>query len=248
MSSTNRYAHFSLRHSHADHLSIDEACWQARTGALFVIADGAAPEAASTVAGSLVAPEIHARYYADPAANRVEALQAAFYQAHRRLRAQDPGARAAGVAVLLWGDFVIAVNAGATRVYLLDAFEGFESLACGSLPGALGAAHGLTLETWAYTRDHHRFVLLCSDGLYQRVAEADIEAALLAGENPADVIRLLLSRLVVSDGAGDVTVAVIELGPRKGSRAPTPPAGTTLQITPPTPSQSESQAGAVSAS
>jgi len=221
----------------------------AAQGYLYVVADGMGGHAAGDVASRTAVETIaHAYYQApdpDPAAALERAVQTANDQIH--LLAQEPAYRDMGatvVAAVVRGQELALAHAGDSRAYLLrdgllqpltrDHTWVTEKVAEGLLTPEEAANHPqrnvvtrslgqqplLQPEVQRYAFLPGDRLLLCTDGVWEMLAEAEL-ARVLGGGRPGKAAGTLVKRIAALQGADDATALVVGGEPlRTGALAP----------------------------
>jgi serine/threonine protein phosphatase PrpC len=204
---------------------------------LLLVADGLGGEPAGDLASAETAKTVEARL-ADGAPSPPEDLAAAFLEANRRIKAlakEAPGratmASTLTAAVVRDGICWLA-NAGDSRAYLVSA-SGIRQLTrddswvaervrAGEMTEAAAELHPyrnvvtrgvgiedeLVVEVHVHAVQPRDILLLCTDGLYRMVQDADIEALLRRREPPAALAANLLATANAAGGVDNIGVAV----------------------------------------
>jgi len=205
---------------------------------LVAVADGMGGALAGEVASQMAVEAIEAvRPPADPQTIKM-ALENA-NRAIRRMAAQDPSKAGMGTtmtAATLDGDGVSIVHVGDSRAYLWRGAElsrltddhsvVAELVRRGSLSPeeaenhphrnvitrALGAEPDVKVDTYAHALQDGDVLLLCSDGLYTEVTDADIAQVLTEASDLAAAADTLVDRANDNGGSDNVTVVLARVG------------------------------------
>jgi len=78
---------------------------------------------------------------------------------------------------------------------------------------ALGADSSVTVDTWTFPSQSGQRWLLCSDGLINEVKDADIEAVLLATDDPEAAAIRLVEMANAAGGRDNITVLIVDIDP-----------------------------------
>jgi serine/threonine protein phosphatase PrpC len=169
-----------------------------RLGTLFVLCDGAGGHAGGEIASRMAAQTILVAYYDDVAADRAEVLVDAFERANAQIYAQQCGMFTTAVAALFYQNTLSIVNVGDSRAYLIrdaairqlsrdHSYVG-EQIAVGlispdqahALPfrhlitRAIGHQVDVEMDCFQLPLQTGDLVVLCCDGLYGLVSDAEI--------------------------------------------------------------------------
>ncbi len=215
----------------------------ARKGHLYIVADGVGGYQAGDVASQMAVEIIRRVHYQDPDPDIAASLQSAVAAANAEIyrQAQQPAYAQMGttvVAAVARGDELIVANAGDSRAYLLhggalqqltsDHTWVAERVAAGLLTPEEAARHDMrhivtrslgaepTVEV--DVRSHRLLpgdrLLLCSDGVWEPVAETE-KTRLLRHGKPQAAAAALVNQAVAAGGADDATALVVEVGPAR---------------------------------
>jgi serine/threonine protein phosphatase PrpC len=204
---------------------------------LWVVADGMGGHSAGDVASRKIVESLGAVPQVDSLAellddveNRLEQVNADLIHLAKETRKKTIGSTV--VALVIRGGFAVAAWTGDSRLYrhragklaqltqdhafveelvevgLLSRAEAEKHPQANRITRAIGAAEQLFVDFEIFALKSGDRFLLCSDGLYKEVSDADIGATLAADGNPAQkAVELALSR-----GARDnVTVVTVEI-------------------------------------
>ena len=214
-----------------------------RKGHLYIVADGIGGHQAGDVASQMAVGLIQRTYYEDTDPDIAASLQRAIAVANAEIhrQAQEPAYARMGttvVAAVVRGDELIVAHAGDSRVYLLrkgtlqqltnDHTWVAERVAAGILTPEEAAHHDMRHIVTrslgaqpAVETDVNRYLLLpgdrlllCTDGLWEPVSDAEI-ARLLGSGTPQAAANALVNRAVAAGGADDTTALVVEGGPAR---------------------------------
>lgn len=163
------------------------------------------------------------------------AMQGAARQVADAARRRASGMRSTLTMLVVAGDVAAIGHVGDSRAYLCrdelprlltrDHTVAAEMVECGVLDAQRAKRHpynhiltraigreGVELDTQLIAlREGDRFVL-CSDGVSNRVADDDALAALVAGDEPADVARGLVDHANERGGYDNATAIVVQVG------------------------------------
>lgn len=213
----------------------------ARKGHLYIVADGIGGHQAGDVASQMAVEIIRRTYYEDPDPDIAASLQRAVAAANAEIyrQAQDPAYARMGatlVAAVVRGDELIVANAGDSRAYLLrggtlqqltsDHTWVAELVAAGILTPeeaahhdmrhivtrSLGAESTVEADVRPYRLLPGDRLLLCSDGVWEPVAETE-KTRLLRHGKPQATAAALVNQAVAAGGADDATALVVRAGP-----------------------------------
>jgi len=223
----------------------------ARKGALFVIADGMRFSPGGEVASRLAARTVLSGYYAHPADDPIQSLQAAVATANHWLRYWSdvrPDLRGMGTtltAVVVRGQELLIAHVGDSRAYLVRGGSAWlltrdhtwvaDALARGLLTPQEAAHH-----PWRHTLTRHLGgpaatpdvrqvtywpgdrLVLCSDGVSDLLNPSEI--AWLASLPPQRAARALVATARQRGGRDDASAIVVWLGRPAERRRPSIPA------------------------
>jgi len=212
----------------------------ANKGYLYIVADGVGGHRAGNVASQMAVDLIRRAYYEDPDVDVVASLQRAIAVANGEIhrQAQSPayeGMGATVVAAVVRGDELVVVNVGDSRAYLLRG-SGLQQLTSDHTWVAERVASGLLSPKEAAHHDMRHVItrslgaqptvkvevrsnrmlpgdrlLLCSDGVWEPVPEAEIPH-LLGRRPPQAAAAALVNRAVTAGGGDDATALVVTAG------------------------------------
>ena len=212
---------------------------------LMAVADGMGGHAAGEVASALALETL------SDAVQRGQALDDAFRLANERvhLKAQDPGKQGMGttlVAMLLDGDSYQIANVGDSRCYLVDG-DGArritedhsfvteaikrgqsEEQAMASrwkdvLTRCIGTEPEVEVDLFGpFPVDPNTAILLCSDGLYKVLSDADLSGMFAKSGGPRGAAQSLVANAYEAGSDDNISVAIAEFGEVPRDR----PAGT----------------------
>ena len=213
----------------------------ARKGHLYVVADGMGGHRAGEIASRMAVDLIRRTYYEDPDPDVAASLQRAVTVANAEIyrQAQEPAHARMGatvVAAVARGGELVVANVGDSRAYLLrgrrlrrltaDHTWVAEQVAAGILTAEEAAHHDMRHVVTrslggqpAVEADVYRYLflpgdrlLLCTDGLWETVSEADIVRFLRSGE-PQVAAGALVNWAVAAGSTDDATALVVAAGP-----------------------------------
>jgi len=217
----------------------EEPATRAERGRLFIVADGMGGHAAGDVAAELTLQTIPATYYNAPWAGANDTLRAAFATAYsvierdeRRDRARTGMGAAAVAAALIAGRLVVA-HVGDCRAYrlrgthierltvdhsamqeriaagLLSAEETQADVAPNYLTRALSRDAFAAPDVGEWTVERGDTILLCSDGLWNVVTDAQIAQVLNAAPDAVHGARALVDCALKAGGRDNITAIVV---------------------------------------
>ena len=226
---------------------------------LMAVADGMGGHAAGEVASALALETL------SDAVQRGQALDDAFRLANERvhLKARDPGKQGMGttlVAMLLDGDSYQIANVGDSRCYLVDG-DGArritedhsfvteaikrgqsEEQAMASqwkdvLTRCIGTEPEVEVDLFGpFPVDPNTAILLCSDGLYKVLSDADLSGMFAKSGGPRGAAQSLVANAYEAGSDDNISVAIAEFGEVPRDR----PAGTVpIEYEPPDEAGSE---------
>lgn len=205
---------------------------------LVAVADGMGGALAGEVASQMAVEAIEA---VEPPA-QMQTLKAAIENANRAIRrmaAQDPSKAGMGTTVTaatVDGDHVEIAHVGDSRAYLWrggdlsrltdDHSVVAELVRRGSLSEeeaerhphrnvitrALGAEPDVKVDTYEHPLEDGDVLLLCSDGLYGEVPDADIAQELAQARSLEEAAAALVARANANGGSDNVTVVLARVG------------------------------------
>lgn len=220
-----------------------------RFGSLFVVADGVGGEQAGEVASSIAAQAIPENYYHDQTENRQAALIQAIDGANIKIQneAAKRGLNRMAttlVSALIQEDCLVTVHLGDSRAYLfrqgqlrplttdhswvedqvrknlMTRQEAQTSDRRSMITRCLGMSTFEPEVTQAAPLVHGDQILLCTDGLYDCVNEAAMEAVLNHHKNPQMACDELVNLALDGGGTDNITVVVAALQVEPDSSKP----------------------------
>ncbi|MCU1678412.1 MAG: protein phosphatase [Frankiales bacterium] len=167
------------------------------------------------------------------------------------------GTTLSGVALVLTGggEHWMVFNVGDSRVYrvldriveqlTVDHSEVAELVATGELTSAearhdrrrhivtraLGTDPAPVVDVWLLPPSEGERYVVCSDGIFNELADAELFAAMTSPGTPEDVAALLVARAVEAGGRDNATAVIVDTiavsfdGNVEGDTAPRPPVG-----------------------
>jgi len=216
----------------------------AKKGRLFVVADGMGGETAGDVASRLAVETVHEAYFADAGDDLTAALRASLQAANRviydRARTQPEGTRMGTTctALVVRDDLAHVAHVGDTRAYLIRAgamtrLTSDHSLAQSGRANVLTRALGIDATVNVDVVDPplpvsrgDRF-LLCSDGLWGHVEDAELLRMVMANPDLQTACRDLVALANERGGRDNITVQLVRIGAAAdaGEAAPPPRPG-----------------------
>lgn len=213
----------------------------ARKGHLYIVADGVGGHQAGNVASQMAVEIIRRIYYNDPNPDSVSSLRRAIETANTEIHRQASSPAYAGmgttvVVTVVQGDELVVANVGDSRAYLLqggilqrltsDHTWVAERVAAGILTSEEATRHdmrhivtrslGAEFTVEVDVRSHRLLpgdrLLLCSDGVWEPVPEAEM-ARLLGHRRPQAAAAALVNRATAAGGADDATALVVGAEP-----------------------------------
>ncbi|MCL6649425.1 MAG: Stp1/IreP family PP2C-type Ser/Thr phosphatase [Chloroflexi bacterium] len=244
----------------------DDPDLTARKGALLLVCDGMGGHAAGEVASQLAVETILEHYYQHASDEPPVALRDAFALANARIFAQAnarPEHRGMGttcVAAVLRGDQLTIAHVGDSRAYLLrgetltrltrdhslveewvargvlSADQAEQHPMANVITRALGHLPQVQLELQQQHLQPGDQLLLCSDGLSGRLAEATIRETLLRTPDLDTAVATLIHLANEAGGTDNISVIVarLEEGDPAGLAAGDRPTSVALPVTEPT--------------
>jgi serine/threonine protein phosphatase PrpC len=206
-------------------------------GRLFVVADGMGGETAGDVASRLAVETVHEAYFGDPTDDPAKALRASLEAAnrviHARAQMQPEGTRMGTTctALVVRDDVAHIAHVGDTRAYFIrgrsiSQLTSDHSLAQSGSANVLTRALGIepavkvdVLDPPLQLAGGDRF-LLCSDGLWGLVEDAELLRIVLAKSDPQAACRDLVALANDRGGRDNITVQLVRIG---GAAAAVPP-------------------------
>lgn len=202
---------------------------------LMAVADGMGGHAAGEVASALALETLSA------AVQEGQALDDAFRLANERvhLKSLDPGKQGMGttlVAMLLEGDSYQIANVGDSRCYLVDAGgarritedhsfvseaimrgqseeEAMASQWRDVLTRCIGTETEVEVDLFGpFQVDANTAVLLCSDGLYKVLSDADLAGMFARSGGPRGAAQSLVANAFEAGSDDNISVAIAEFG------------------------------------
>jgi protein phosphatase len=232
----------------------------ANKGHLYVLADGMGGHQKGEVASAVTIETVNSEYYASitslEGSNSVEAITEALTNAIEKANSQvlsvTEGGGTTVVAAVLYGDTLVAMNVGDSRVYLLRENELRQLSKDHSLVQrlvevgkiteeealthprrnvlyqALGQGSDVDIHISSEKLQDGDVVILCSDGLWGEVTGPEIKDVLQKAASPLAAAKQLIDSANASGGADNITAIIIQVS----SQAPAP-SGTDLEDTHP---------------
>ena len=210
-------------------------------GRLYIVADGVGGAAAGELASQYATRQVLHSYYASSADSIEARLAEAFQQANRDLYqhalSQGDG-RTMGttmVAAVIHGDQLVVANVGDSRAYLLRAGRIQQLtrdhswvamlMAEGEITPeqarahpqrnvimrSLGKSEEVVLDTFRHTLMPGDTLLLCTDGLYNEVTDAEM-ARIASKLPPIAACQQLVALAKQRGGKDNITLAIIRVG------------------------------------
>lgn len=219
----------------------EDAALLAERGELFVVADGVGGYAGGDVAADLAVRTVPEVYYADDWPGAAEKLAAALVSANaairERARVVAPGQPMGATAVVtaIVGDAAVIGAVGDCRVYLLRDGEARrltvdqswieEQVRQGLLTPeqarthprrnwithALGIERELSPALVEADLQAGDIVLLCSDGLWGMVEDADLATASRSGADAGTMARALVDLALARGGTDNIAVVLVRV-------------------------------------
>ena len=204
---------------------------------VWVVADGMGGHDAGDVASRMIVESLCAIPRAERLSELLDRVEDRLRSVNQRLfglSLQRGTTTGSTVAVLVaCGDHCVSIWAGDSRVYrlregaltrvtrdhtevqdlldggLLDEKAAAEHSASNVITRAIGGAQELFLDVELRELRQGDRYLLCSDGVYKELTDADL-ARLLAGEDPNAACRALMSQALAGQCSDNVSVVVVE--------------------------------------
>lgn len=175
---------------------------------------------------------------AEPLAPITEVLVDAVRKADRAIRKQVPGGGTTLTAVVIIGDLAHIVHVGDSRAYLITQEDGQEiqqltrdhSVArrlqeIGQITAAEAVNHPEASRLWKIMGLSENLepdittrrlppschLVLCSDGLWNMVPEADIATTVLSADTPQSAANVLVAAANANGGADNISVVVVRV-------------------------------------
>ncbi len=212
-------------------------------GVLVAVADGMGGHAAGEVASRAAIESLFKTFYGGEAAEPQAALQAAFAQANQavfELASSDPGKKNMGttlVAALIKGMLLHIANVGDSRAYLvrgrqvrqvsldhslveeqvragiLTEEQARSSLHKNIITRAIGLGRQVQVDTFTEDLESNDRILLCSDGLSNKLDSADILRMMTADTDPEHIAHSLTDLANQRGGEDNISAVVVHLPP-----------------------------------
>lgn len=215
----------------------------AQKGYLYVLADGMGGHQKGEVASAVTIETVNAEYYASasdlspgtPESAIIQALTSAIEQANLDVMDATQGGGTTIVAAVLYGDTIVSMNVGDSRMYLLrdnqlhrlsrDHSLVFRLVEMGKLTEeeslthprrnvlyqALGQGTDVDIHIVKEKLQLNDVVILCSDGLWGEVGDQAIKDILSATDNPRAAIEKLIALANRTGGPDNITAIVIQI-------------------------------------
>lgn len=215
----------------------------ANKGHLYVLADGMGGHQKGEVASAVTIETVNSEYYASVTSleenNSVEAITEALTNAIEKANSQVLSATEGGgttvVAAVLYGDTLVAMNVGDSRVYLLRENELRQLSKDHSLVQrlvevgkiteeealthprrnvlyqALGQGSDVDIHISSEKLHDGDVVILCSDGLWGEVTGPEIKEVLQKAASPLAAAKQLIDSANASGGPDNITAIIIQV-------------------------------------
>jgi len=219
----------------------------AQKGYLYVLADGMGGHQKGEVASAVTIETVNAEYYAAtldlspdaPESAIVQALANAIEQANLEVMAATQGGGTTIATAVLYGDTLVSMNVGDSRIYLLrdnqlhrlsrDHSLVFRLVEMGKLTEeeslthprrnvlyqALGQGDDVDIHIVKEKLQLNDVVILCSDGLWGEVGDQAIKEVLSTITNPLTAIEQLVDLANRTGGPDNITAIVIQISDQK---------------------------------
>lgn len=220
-----------------------DALTLAKNGHLYVLADGMGGHQKGEVASAVTTDTVSTEYYASiiqisnetPEQAIVEALANAIEVANEKVMDATQGGGTTIVATVLYEDWLVSMNVGDSRAYLLRDNELYLLSRDHSLVSrlvemgkitdeealthprrnvlyqALGQGSEVEIHTVIEKLQLGDIIILCSDGLWGEVSDPAIKETLNNAETPIEAAQKLIESANESGGADNITAIIIQV-------------------------------------
>jgi PPM family protein phosphatase len=224
-----------------------DASTLARKGHLYVLADGMGGHKKGEVASAITIETVNAAYYTsaipipddDPEQAIVNALAQAIEKANLEVMDATQGGGTTVVAAVLHGDWLVAMNVGDSRAYILrgselrllskdhslvarlvemgkiSAEEALTHPRRNVLYQALGQGADVEIHISSERLQPNDVIILCSDGLWGEVGDPAIKEVLSTATDPATAAEQLIDRANRSGGPDNITTIIIQVSDKE---------------------------------
>ena len=205
---------------------------------LALVADGMGGHPGGELAAEVVAGVVPAAFTGRSVDELEAAVRAANWSIRDRATTQ-PGMEGMGTTVcavgLLWSGLLAIVNVGDSRAYLfrqgtlshltrdhsltaeliergeLQESEAGQHPYYGILTRALGVGPDVEIDRTTLTVEVGDRIVVCSDGLFNELADEEIEAALAGDQDATDIVDTLIDDAIAKGGRDNVSVVIAEV-------------------------------------